>query len=120
MIRGTTATDSTVLYYKENIVAHLRCESVVREDFFHEAAITLRFGDETKTGRVNLKSVHPQEDIVSCVVVGEILGGDHHGEMLLHFQLTQDGRFAVTAPEEDLDPICTKTEILVPPTPTYP
>ena len=115
MIRGTTSDASTILYYQERIVAWIRCEEVLRSTFFEEAVIRLRLGEEERTGRVSLRSLHPDEDMVQSVVVGEILGGEHHGRMILDFDSTPDGRFRIIAREEDLDAICEKNEILVPP-----
>ena len=45
--------------------------------------------------------------------MGEILGGENHGLMVLDFAPTQqDERFRIIAREEDLDAICEKNEIL--------
>ena len=114
MIRGTTPVNSTILYYKERIEAWIRCEKVIRGDFFEEAAILIKTGETEHQGRVQLRSMHPTQDMVHCAVVGEVLGGEHHGWMLLRFDPLQDERFQVMAPEDELDAICVKTEILEP------
>ena len=120
MIRGTTAIDSTMLTYKERIEAWLRCEKVVRNDFFEEAAILIRTGDVEHQGRVQLRSIHPTEDMVHCAVVGEVLGGERHGWMIVSFDPMQDERFRFAASEDNLDAICVKTEILKRPVSTPP
>ena len=112
MIRGKTTTESTTLTYKERIEAWLRCEKVVRSDFFEEAAILIRTGDTEHEGRVQLRSMHPTEDMVHCAVMGEVLGGEHHGWMIVTSNPMQDERFRIVTPEEQLDAICVKTEIL--------
>ena len=115
MIRGTTSSTSTILYYQEKIIAWIRCEEALRSRSFGEAVIRLKLGDEECTGRVPLRSLHPDEDVVQSVIVGEILGGENHGLMVLDFAPTQDERFRIIAREEDLDAICEKNEILEPP-----
>ena len=120
MIRGNTNTDSTMLNYKEKIAAWLRCEEIQELDFFHEAVITLRLGEETKTGRVQLSSVNLEKKMVLCAVVGEILGGENHRKMMVDFAPMQDERFRIVADEADLDRICAKTEILKAPVSTPP
>ena len=112
MIRGKTATESTILTYTERIEAWLRCEKVVRSDFFEEAAILIRTGETEHQGRVQLRSMHPTENMVHCKVAGEVLGGEHHGWMILKFAPMQDQMFQIVAPEEELDPICVKTEMI--------
>ncbi len=113
MIRGTPRSTSTILYYQEKIIAWIRCEEALRSRSFREAVIRLKRGDEECTGRVPFRSLHPDEDIVQSVVVGEILGGENHGLMVLDFAPTQqDERFRIIAREEDLDAICEKNEIL--------
>ena len=112
MIRGTPRRTSTVLYYQEKIIAWIRCEETLRSQSFGEAVIRLKLGDEECTGRVSLRSLHPDEDMVQSIVVGEILGGENHGRMVLDFDSTPDGRFRIIAREEDLDAICEKNEIL--------
>ena len=120
MIRGTTSTQSTVLHYRETIAVWLRCQDAKRSDFLQEAIITLALGQETRTGRVQLRSLHPTRDIVLCHAAGEVLGGDHHQHMVIDFAPMQDERFRITASEEDLDAICEKTEVLTEPTSTPP
>ena len=112
MIRGKTATTSTVLNYWEDIAAWLRCENIVRNEFFQDAVITLKIGEKEESGRVQLDSIHPERDLVLCAVTGEILGGEQHGYLVLDFAQIQDERFRLVAQEEDLDEICVKTEIL--------
>ena len=119
MIRGTTTTSSTMLHYRERIAVWLRCESVAREKFSGSAIIRLKLGDEERAGRVGLDSVHG--DMVLCYADGEILGGPRHGWMVLEFlQPLQDERFRISAPEEQLEAICVKTEVLVRPVSTPP
>ena len=115
MIRGTPIRNSTVLYYQEKIIAWIRCEEALRSRSFGQAVIRLKLGDQECTGRVSLRSLHPDEDIAQSVVVGEVLGGENHGLMVLDFDSTPDGRFRIVAREEDLDSICEKNEILEPP-----
>ena len=115
MIRGTTTQTPAVLQYSENITAWLRCEEAARDEFFEETAITLRTGDERRRDRVQLRSMHPTENIVLCAVTGEVMGGEHHGQMALDFAPTGDERFRVIAREADLDAICEKTEMLATP-----
>ena len=118
MIRGTTSTNSTMLQYPERIAVWLRCEKVIQEKSFHSALITLKLGEEERTGRVGNGSVHG--DMALCYAVGEIPGGEHHGWMALDFQPLQDERFRISAPEEQLDAICEKTEVLRDPVSTRP
>ena len=120
MIRGKTATTSAILHYWEDIAAWLRCENVVRNDFFQEAVITLKIGEKEESGRVHLSSMDPERDLVLCSVTGEILGGEQHGHLVLDFAQLQDERFRLVAREEDLDEICAKTEILQQPSSTPP
>lgn len=70
MIRGTTTSRNTILLYREEIAACLRCQKVIRNDFLEQAAITLNIGDEERSGRVALTSMHPTKDVVVAKVTG--------------------------------------------------
>ena len=120
MIRGTTNVGSTLLHYRERIAVWLRCKEVQRSNFLEEAVITINLGDDERSGRVQLQSMHPTRDIVLCYAVGEMLGGEHHRNMILDFAPMQDERFRISASEEALDAICEKTEILQQPASTPP
>ncbi len=115
MIRGTTTSRNTILLYREEIAAWLRCQKVIRNDFLKQAAITLNIGDEERSGRVALTSMHPTKDVVLAKVTGQVQGGEHDGFIVVDFAPPQDERFRITTKETDLDAICVNTEILHPP-----
>ena len=120
IIRGTTNTTWTMLYYKETIIAWLRCKKDGRADQIGLASATLDIGGEEKSGLVNPRGLHPEKDMVQCQVIGEVLGGDHNGWVMVHFAPLQDEQFRLSAPKEHLDAICEKCEVLEKPVSTPP